>query len=86
MLHLRPDGTGAVILLGSAPQEGMRPQVVVPAGVWQGALVREGGRFALLGCTVAPGFEFEDFELGKRNELLRAYPEFAERIRALTRE
>jgi predicted cupin superfamily sugar epimerase len=85
MLHLRPDGTGGTIVLGSSPGEGMHPQVVVPAGVWQGARMREGGRFALLGCTVAPGFEFEDFELGKRAELVREYPELAEAIRALTR-
>ena len=85
MLHLHPDGTGASLLLGSAPHEGMRPQVVVPAGVWQGARMAGEGRFALMGCTVAPGFEFEDFELGSREALTREYPGFGETIRALTR-
>lgn len=86
MLHLRPDGTGATFTLGPKPQEGMHPQIVVPGGVWQGARMVEGGRYALLGCTVAPGFEFEDFELGNRNDLLRDFPDHAEMIRALTRE
>jgi len=86
MLHLRPDGTGATLTLGPKPQEGMHPQAVVPGGVWQGARIAAGGRYALLGCTAAPGFEFEDFELGKRDALLRLYPEHAEMIRTLTRE
>jgi hypothetical protein len=85
MLHLHPDGSGATITLGPALHEGMHPQVVVPAGVWQGARMTGQGRWALLGCTVAPGFEFEDFELGKREALVRAYPGFAEMIRSLTR-
>ena len=92
MRHLRPDGTGAVLTLGTAPHEGLLPQIVVPAGVWQGARMagRSGDaprrRWALLGCTVAPGFEFEDFELGKRDALLGAYPAYAEMIRSLTRD
>ena len=85
MLHLEPGGTGRRIIMGSAPHEGLLPQAVVPAGVWQGARLVEGGRFALMGCTVAPGFEFEDFELGERGALSREYPEFMETIRALTR-
>ena len=86
MLHLRPNGTGATITLGSGLQEGAHPQIIVPGGVWQGARMAAGGRYALLGCTVAPGFEFEDFELGKREDLVREYPAYAEMIRALTRD
>ena len=86
MLHLRPDGTGETLTMGPKPQEGMLLQAVVPGGVWQGARMAAGGGYALLGCTVAPGFEFEDFELGKRNELLESYPEHAAMIRALTRD
>ena len=85
MLHLRPDGTGSTITLGPAPHEGMQLQILVPAGVWQGARMVGRGRYALLGCTVAPGFEFVDFELGKREALLREFPDYAETIRALTR-
>lgn len=85
MLHLRGDGAGQILLLGTELTAGMRPQVVVPRGVWQGARLRAGGKFALLGCTVAPGFEYADYEHGERNSLLESHPEFGEMIRALTK-
>ena len=85
MLLLRPEGTGATVLLGSDLVAGMRPQLVVPRGVWQGARLREGGRWALLGTTVAPGFEYADYETGARGDLLAAYPAHAPMIVALTR-
>ncbi len=50
-------------MLGRDVAAGQRPQAVVPAGAWQAARPR-GARFALGGCTVAPGFDFADFELG----------------------
>lgn len=59
-------------------------QHVVPAGVWFGAAPAEGGRFALVGCTVAPGFDFADFELADRAALLREYPRHQDWIRRLT--
>jgi predicted cupin superfamily sugar epimerase len=59
------------------------PQVVVPAGVWQAALP-EGGA-TLCGCTVAPGFEFEDFELASLETLLAEYPDQETLIRRLLR-
>jgi predicted cupin superfamily sugar epimerase len=59
-------------------------QHVVPAGVWFGAAPAEGGRFALVGCTVAPGFDFADFELADRTALLREYPRHQDWIRRLT--
>ena len=85
MLQLRPDGSGAIVVLGSDIIAGMRPQIVVPKGVWQGARLRSGGRFALLGTTVSPGFDFQDYESGHRDELARLYPQFQELIAALTR-
>ncbi len=85
MLNLRPDGSGGVIVLGPDLTAGMRPQVVVPRGVWQGSRLAPGGEFALLGTTVSPGFEFEDYEPGTRDALCRAYPGFKEMITALTR-
>lgn len=59
------------------------PQAVVPAGVWQAAEPIEGA--VLCGCTVAPGFEFEDFELGSAEFLAREFPAEAELIRRLAR-
>jgi hypothetical protein len=84
MLLLAADGSGRVITIGVDLAAGMRPQVVVPAGVWQGARLRAGGAWALLGTTVAPGFDFADYEAGARAELQRAWPAFAELIAALT--
>jgi predicted cupin superfamily sugar epimerase len=85
MLQLRPDGSGREVVLGSSVLEGSEPQVVVGKGVWQGLRLRVGGTFALLGATVAPGFDFADFELGRRDTLVAAYPAYADRIRVLTR-
>jgi predicted cupin superfamily sugar epimerase len=85
MLQLGPDGAGKILTLGPDIAGGMRPQVVVPRGVWQGARLRAGGRFALLDATVAPGFEYADYEHGRRDALLEAYPEFRDLILALTK-
>ena len=84
MLQLREDG-GTVVVIGNDLVRGQRPQVTVERGVWQGSRLVEGGRWALLGCTVSPGFEFEDYESGVREQLCAKWPEFAEEIRALTR-
>ncbi|MHC4346778.1 MAG: cupin domain-containing protein, partial [Planctomycetota bacterium] len=61
-------------------------QATVPAGTWQGCFLNEGGRFALMGTTLAPGFESADFELGDREELLEQYPDQRDLIVRLTRE
>jgi predicted cupin superfamily sugar epimerase len=84
MVQLFPDGRGTTVVLGRDLQAGQNPQVIVPAGVWQGSILEDGGRFALLGCTVAPGFDFADYEHGDRDALLARYPEFDEMIRRLT--
>ncbi len=86
MLQLREDGTGEAVIIGRDIANGMAPQVVVPAGVWQGSRLLEGGAFALLGTTMAPGFDPRDFELGDRAALVRAFPGLAAMIAALTRE
>lgn len=85
LLQLRPDGTGTVVTLGPDLQRGMNVQYVAPRGLWQGSRLRPGGSWALLGTTMAPGFDFADFETGGREPLLRAYPQFDELIRALTK-
>jgi hypothetical protein len=60
-------------------------QVVVPAGVWQGARLVGNGKMALMGCTVTPGFNYADYRNAKYAELAAKWPEQAERIRGLTR-
>jgi len=85
MLQLLPGGEGKVVRIGVGLEHGERPQVVVPRGVWQGSWLAPGGGWALLGCTVSPGFEFEDYEAGEREQLLAHWPDFADMIRALTR-
>ena len=86
MLQLKADGAGERVILGVDLQQRMRPQALVPGGVWQGSRLLAGGRFALLGTTMAPGFEFADYVSGQRAELIAQYPQFAETIIALTRE
>jgi predicted cupin superfamily sugar epimerase len=81
--------SSSVHVLGSDLCAGQRPQLVVPRGTWQGSRLLPGDdgpeNFALLGCVVAPGFEFEDYTAGTHAELAAGWPEQAERIRALTR-
>lgn len=86
MLQLGSDGSGERIIIGTDIESGMRPQVIVPGNVWQGSRLRPGGKFALMGTTMAPGFEFADYTPGFREPLLRLCPEFSELISALTRE
>lgn len=72
--------------LGSDPEHDQHFQAVVPAGRWFGSFVQQPAAFALVGCTVSPGFDFADFELARRDELLRSFPQHEEIIRRLTRE
>jgi predicted cupin superfamily sugar epimerase len=79
-------GEYSKILLGSDPETGETLQAVVKAGCWFASHVRDGKSFALVGCTVAPGFDFEDFELAKREELTRHYTQHRELFEKLTRD
>jgi len=85
MLQLLPDGSSVVLTLGPYLEAGQQPQILVPAGVWQGERLLEGGKLALFGCTVTPGFDFADYESGVFAELAAKWPAEAERIRKLTR-
>ncbi len=85
MLLLRPDGSSKLVILGPNILSGQQVQFVVPRGCWEGARLLEGGRFALLGATVAPGFDYADLELGSGGELVARHPDHAALIRALTR-
>lgn len=85
MLQLDPGGTGRTLVLGSEIWNGMQPQATVPRGAWQGSRLLPGGTFALMGTTMAPGFERADYENGTREALLKAYPSYRDVILALTR-
>ena len=84
MLQLWPGGTGKEVTLGSDLAAGQLPQVVVPGGVWQGTHLLADEGFALLGCTVAPGFDYADYTGGSRAELTAKWPAFAGLITKLT--
>ncbi len=71
--------------LGSEPDKGESFQVVVEAGCWFAAAVDDPASYALMGCTVAPGFEYADFQLADRGHLLQEYPQHRKIIEKLTR-
>ena len=85
MLQLRADGSGRIIRIGNRLAQGERPQTVVPRGIWQGSRIAPGGAWALLGCTVSPGFEFEDYDAATREDLCAGWPAFCPMIYELTR-
>jgi predicted cupin superfamily sugar epimerase len=85
ILRLFADGTWDVARLGMDLDAGERPQIVMPAGTWFGTALTAGASHCLVGCTVAPGFEFADFELAEGPELEARYPGAASRIRTMTR-
>ena len=84
MLQLFADGSSARVVIGKDLEAGERPQCVVRAGVWQGSRLLEAEGWALLGCTVSPGFEFGDYEDASAEALVAKWPGEEERIRALT--
>ncbi len=85
MLQLLPSGGSVLFTLGSDLRGGQYVQLTVPAGVWQGTRLVEGGKVALLGCTVTPGFDFADYRSGSYADLAATWPAEAARIRRLTR-
>ena len=86
MLQLFAGGASREVVLGTDILGGQQPQLIVPAGVWQGSRLEQGVDFALLGATMAPGFDYADYEQGRRSVLAGLYPDRAELIQILTRE
>jgi uncharacterized protein len=84
MVQLWPDGSAQTLVLGPDLREGQHLQTVVPGGVWQGSFLLNGGEFALLGATMAPGFDYADYVSGDRDELTALWPEQGDLIRKLT--
>jgi len=85
MLQLFADGSSRRVVIGKDLAAGERPQVLVARGVWQGSRLMRAEGWALLGCTVSPGFEFADYRSGTAAELVERWPGEAEMIAALTR-
>ena len=73
------------ILLGRNIENGESPQTIIKQNSWFAAELSDKTSFALIGCTVAPGFDFSDFELGKSNDLIEAFPQYSELIDKLTK-
>ena len=74
LVLLSPEGQASEVMLGSEVLSGQQVQFAVPAGYWFGATPAQGTAFSLVGCTVAPGFDFADFTLARREELERLFP------------
>ncbi|HKD83696.1 MAG TPA: cupin domain-containing protein [Terriglobales bacterium] len=85
MLQLLTDGSSRTVTLGNDLLNGQQPQVVVRGHVWQGCRVAPGGKWALMGTTMSPGFDYADYETGDRVQLAEQYPGMAEKIREYTR-
>lgn len=85
VVELSPDGQWHVTRVGNNIEAGEVPQHVVKAGHWFGSRVVPGKEFGLVGCTVAPGFDFADFELASRESLMIDYPEWKKEITRWTR-
>ena len=75
LILLQPDGTSRDVVLGPDPLSGHAVQFVVPAGVWQAGHLVAGGRYALFGCTMAPGFTDRMYEGGARDLLAARFPD-----------
>lgn len=86
MIQIDERGNLERFILGNNIFNGEQPQVIVPRGVWQALRLKPGGRWSLMGTTVAPGFEFEDFEVGNREQLIQTFPQHREDIIRFTRE
>jgi predicted cupin superfamily sugar epimerase len=71
-------------LLGNDIEKGQSLFCVIKAGNWFGSRVASSSEYALVGCTVSPGFDFNDFEMGERNRLLDEFPQHADLIRSMT--
>jgi len=81
---IRPDGKLFEIILGPDPEKGQALQFVVGKNYWFAAKVTQKNSYSLVGCTVAPGFDFDDFELGRKQELVKRFPQHSALIQNLT--
>jgi predicted cupin superfamily sugar epimerase len=81
-----PNGNYTKHPIGKNLANGELPYTIIPHGNWFGGTVDEENSFALVGCVVAPGFDFDDFELAKKDQLIQQFPHLADLIAKLTRK
>jgi predicted cupin superfamily sugar epimerase len=82
---ISPEGKYSKIKIGNDFSKDQTPQYIVPAQHWFAAEIIKEDSFALVGCTVAPGFDFKDFQLADRQFLQQTFPNYSDLIQRLTR-
>ncbi len=83
LFEINTEGNLGKILLGPDPDRGMQFQYTIAAGNWFASRVIKKRGYALMGCTVAPGFDFSDFELAQRDQLISSFPQHKNIINGL---
>ena len=83
--ELKPDGSYINHQLGLNLENGEQPQLVIAANSWFASEVKAGGSWCLVGCTVSPGFDFQDFEMAERSMLVDRFSEHSSLVQRLTR-
>ena len=83
---IQDDGKYEEKLLGKDIAGGENPQIVIKGGTWFGAFPKNDNSFSLAGCTVHPGFDFEDFEMADRERILNEFPQLESIINRLTQD
>ena len=86
LIQISPDGAVEEIALGHDISSGQQLQHLVPAGYWFGAQPMSESDFSFVGCTVSPGFDFSDFEMGDRDRLIKLFPAARTVIERLTKQ
>jgi len=84
MVQLTEDGELSEVILGNNLDKNQHPQVIVSPYIWQGTKLLDDGQWALLGCTVSPGFEFSDFLGGNYSDLIQKFPNHPQVIKEYT--
>lgn len=80
MLQINENGNTKIEILGSDILENQKIQTIAPKNIWQGTKLATGGKFALLGCTVAPGFDFSDYQSADKEKLINQFPNLKDLI------
>jgi predicted cupin superfamily sugar epimerase len=86
IFEFQEDGRLVTYVLGSDPVKGQTFQCTIKAGNWFASRPADGSEYCLAGCTVSPGFDYNDFEIAKRDELINKFPDYKDLILQLTSE